>query len=125
MRPAERFDGHRTIAKWIRMSYSTTRSWLERMKDCDRERWFDKKRPDQKRQLDGRLAHAIRCWLGNLPNLHGFRAGAWSLDMLIQSVRWRFGIIYKERTMRRILNVLGYAYCKSRPIPEKSATLEE
>ena len=44
--------------------------------------------------------------------------------MLIQSIKWRFGAIYRERTMRRILNALGYSYRKPRPIPEKSATPE-
>ena len=32
--------------------------------------------------------------------------------MLVWSVRWRFGVTYKGRTMRRILNVLGYSYRK-------------
>ena len=78
----------RAMAKRIRVSYSTVRGWLERMKDGDLERRFDKKHPGQKRQLDGHIVHAIRRWLGDPPNLHGFRAGAWSLDMLIQSIRW-------------------------------------
>ena len=94
--------GIRAIAKLIRVPYSTVRGWLERMKDGDLERRFDKKHPGQKRQLDERLVHAIRRWLGDPPpNLYGFRAGTWSLDMLVQSVRWRFGTTYKERTMRR------------------------
>ena len=116
--------GIRAIAKRIRVSYSTVRGWLERMKDGDLERRFDKRHPGQKRQLDEHMVHAIRRWLGDPPNLHGFRAGAWSLDMLVQSIRWRFGTTYRERTMRRILNALGYSYRKFRPIPEKSATPE-
>ena len=64
------------IARRIRASYSTVRGWLERMEDTYLERRFDKKRPGQKRQLDGRMVHAIRRWLGDSPNLHGFRAGA-------------------------------------------------
>ena len=117
--------GIRAIAKRIRASYSTVRGWLARMKDGDLERRFDKKRPVQKRQLDEHMVHATRRWLGNPPNLHGFRAGAWSLDMPVQSIRWRFGVTYRERTMRRILDALGYSYRKPRPIPEKSATPEE
>ena len=117
--------GIRAIARRIRASYSTVRGWLMRMRDADLERRIDKRRPGQKRQLDERMAHAIRRWLSDPPNLHGFRAGAWSLDMLVWSVRWRFGVTYKGRTMRRILNTLGYSYRKPRPIPEKSATPEE
>ena len=117
--------GIRAIAKRIRVSYSTVRGWLECMKDGDLERRFDGKRPGQKRQLDEHMVHAIRRWLGDLPNPRGFRAGAWSLDMLVRSILWRFGITYRERTMRRILNALGYSYRKFRPIPEKSATPEE
>lgn len=117
--------GIRAIAKRIRAFHSTVRGWLVRMKDGDLERRFDRKRPGQRRQLDGRMVHAIRRWLGDPPSLHGFRAGAWSLDMLVRSVRWRFGVTYKGRTMRRILNALGYSYRKPRPIPEKSATPEE
>lgn len=115
----------RPIARRIRVSYATVRGWLERMKDGDLKRRFDRKHPGQKRQLDERLVRTIRRWLGNPPNLHGFRAGAWSLDMLVQSIRWRFGTTYRERTMRRILNALGYSYRKLRPVPEKSATPEE
>ena len=117
--------GLRAISKRIRVSYSTVRGWLMRMKDADLERRFDKRHPGQNIQLDERVEHAIRFWLGNPPNLHGFQAGAWSLDMVIEAVKRRFGIEYKERTMRRILNFLGYSYRKPRPIPEKSATPEE
>ena len=117
--------GIRPISKRIRVSYLTVRGWLMRMKDADPERRFDKKHPGQKRQLDKRLEHAIKFWLGNPPNLHGFRAGAWSLDMIIEVVKRWFGTEYKERTMRRILNSLGYSYRKPRPISEKSATTEE
>ena len=117
--------GIRAISERIRVSYSTVRGWLMRMKDAGLKRRFDKKHPGQKRQLDERLEHAIKFWLGNPPNLHGFQAGAWSLDMVIEVVKWRFGTEYKKRTMRRILNSLGYSYRKLRPIPEKSATPEE
>ena len=93
------------------------------MKDGYLERWFDRKHSGQKRQLDEHLTHAIRRWLGDHQNLHGFRAGAWSLDMLVQSIRWRFGTTY-ERTMESIFNALGHSYREPRPIPEKSATPE-
>ncbi|MBI1658889.1 MAG: helix-turn-helix domain-containing protein [Thaumarchaeota archaeon] len=59
--------GIRAIAKRIRVSYSTARGWLTRMKDGDLERWFDRKRPGQKRHLDERPVHAIRRWLGGPP----------------------------------------------------------
>ncbi|MBI1658334.1 MAG: helix-turn-helix domain-containing protein, partial [Thaumarchaeota archaeon] len=57
--------GIRAIAERIRVSYSTVRGWLERMKDGDLKRRFDKKRPGQKRQLDEHMVHAIRRWLGD------------------------------------------------------------
>ena len=117
--------GIRAIAKRIRVSYSIARGWLAHMKDNDLERRFDRKRPGQKRQLDECLVHAIRRWLGDPPQPTRIPGGAWSLDMLVQSIRWRFGTTYKERTVRRILNALGYSYRKPRPIPEKSATPEE
>ena len=83
--------GIRAISKRIRVSYSTVRGWLVRMRDADLERRFDRKHPGQKRQLDERVEHAIKFWLDNPPNLHGFRAGAWSLDMIIEVVKRRFG----------------------------------
>ena len=117
--------GLRAISKRIRVSYSTVRGWPMRMKDAGLKRRFDKKHPGQKRQLDERVEHAIRFWLGNHPNIHGFQAGARGLDMAIEAVKRRFGTEYKERTMGRILNFLGYPYRKPRPIPEKPAAPEE
>ena len=57
--------GIRAKSKRIRMSYSTVRGWLVRMKDADLERRFDKKHHDQKRQLDECAEHAIKFRRGN------------------------------------------------------------
>ena len=67
--------GIRAIAKRIRVSCSTVRGWLIRMKGSDLERRFGKKRPRQKRHLDGCMAHTIRRWLGDPPNLQGSGRG--------------------------------------------------
>lgn len=114
--------GLRAASKNIRTSYSTIRGWPMRVKDADLKRRFDKKHPGQKTQLDERVTHAMTLWLDNPPNLHGFQAGAWSLDMVIGVVKRRFGMEYKERTTGRIPDFLGYSWRKPRPMPKKSAT---
>ena len=119
--------GHaiRRIARDMGMAYSTVRDRLARMHKEGLRRWFDKIYAGKRRSIPQEALRSMRRALGSLPEKYGFESGAWSLGMVGALLKQEFGIACPPRTLRRTLRRMGFSYIKPRPIPIKSASLEE
>ena len=119
--------GHsiRRIAEDLKTPYSTIRDWLLRMRDRGLEGRLDRKPKGRTGKIPLRILHGARDWLKKSPKLCGFETGSWQMDMAIETIRRKYGVAVKARTLRRWLHRIGFSWRKDRYVPHRSASREE
>ncbi len=114
----------RTISQEMLQPPGTIRGWLARGRDRGLHGLADKKSPGRPPMICGRVDETIREWLSKSPGDFGFERKRWQLNMLQKKLS-NMGIKCSNSTARRAMRRVRFSFRKSRPVPYKSASMEE
>ena len=84
----------------------------------------DKKSPGRPPMICRRVDKTIREWSSKSPGDFGFERKRWQLNMQQKKLR-DIGIKCSDCTTRRTIRRVRFSFRKSRPVPHKSASMEE
>jgi len=103
------------IAETLGVTKSAVSKWLNKLHVNGIEAAVPIKQPGRPKRLSAKQLAALRRDLLKEPAKHGYTYGMWETKLVQEHVRKKFGTLFVDRHMRRLLHKMGFSQQKPRP----------
>lgn len=103
------------IAASLNKPRRTVHGWLWKLEEDGLDGTVDKPRSGRPKRLTSKQLATLRRALLKEPAKHGHDYGMWETKLVQEHVRKKFGVLFVDRHMRRLLHKMGFSQQKPRP----------
>ena len=104
------------------MDRQTLRDWVHRFNDAGPEGLINRKGPNRRRRLDDVQMRELAELVETGPDLAANGVVRWRRVDLQRVIEDRFGVVYNERTISKLLVAMGFSHIGARPQHPKQET---
>ena len=104
------------IAASLHKPRRTVHGWLWKLEEDGLDGVMDKPRSGRPKHLSSKQLTALHRDLLKEPAKHGYNYSMWETKLVQEHVRKKFGVLFVDRHMRRLLHKMGLSQQTPRPI---------